>query len=157
MDGNNQPSHGFLSHILDPQLGQVFNNLVRSVLPSHDHPQQPAEAAAPPSSQPNQPLESSAQGSAVPAQAEHPDSPVSTDMIGNLSSDSHSHAFTDVQSSSNSAPEVNAFHANSAPPSHPSPGPSTTQDEVRDVEMNTFAEHSPPGARGWRTKKTRTT
>ncbi|KAI0357585.1 hypothetical protein OH77DRAFT_1588439 [Trametes cingulata] len=41
MDGNNHPDNGFLSHILDPHLGQVFNGLVRSLLPQHDQQQQP--------------------------------------------------------------------------------------------------------------------
>ncbi|KAL7279823.1 hypothetical protein ACG7TL_006230 [Trametes sanguinea] len=140
MDGNNQPSHGFLSHILDPQLGQVFNNLVRSVLPSHDQHQQPAEAASLASSQSNPTAEAAPQGLAVPAQAEDANSPVSADILRTFRPVSHDCAFTDVQSPSHPAPEVNAFRDNSTPSPHASSGSATPQ--VRDVEMDASVEHS---------------
>ncbi|CDO69872.1 hypothetical protein BN946_scf184884.g31 [Trametes cinnabarina] len=138
MDGNNQPGHGFLSHILDPQLGQVFNNLVRSVLTSHDQPQQPAQSALDTSAQAE-----TTQTIAAVSMPENGNAPVSTDNNVVVSSVSHGSPTMNGQavtsSSQATAEDGNVALDHSVPsPQQPS-GLSVREAGARDVEMESLS------------------
>ncbi|KAH9891808.1 hypothetical protein C8Q73DRAFT_700963 [Cubamyces lactineus] len=128
MDGSNQPNNnsGFLSHILDPQLGQVFNNLVRSVLPHHEQVSQGSGSASPAPSTSIQVADVPSSELVAPAQP---------DLLetGSVSSPQDANAHASSSSTSRSGPEPTGFTGSSGP--FVSPVPSVSVSGTPDVEM----------------------
>ncbi|KAL1950513.1 hypothetical protein VTO73DRAFT_5637 [Trametes versicolor] len=145
MDGNNQSNNGVFSHILDPHLGQVIHELVRSFLPQHGHNAEAGEAASSSSTQTIEATDMPHLESAAPIQQQA----VETELVSGPGG-SEAHMPQSSSTSQSMADYVAAAAAPSTPYHAPQEAPplGASVGDIHDVEMSSPVEDHPAGSSG---------